>query len=113
METSQKILKIIKSSDLFEGLRDGNINPKEELKNQARFRSDLSEIKIGGNKSPNQNNTIKNVYNFFDLRKKINNFFRNYSFLLSEAKYKAKQGTGLRIITRKQNKCFKASIIII
>ena len=102
METSQKILKIIKSTDLFEGLRDGNINPKEELKNQARFKSDLSEIKIGGNKSPNQNNTIKNVYNFFDLREKINDFFRDYSFLLSEGKYKGKQGTGLRIITRKQ-----------
>ena len=29
---------------LFEDLRDGNINPKEVLKNQARFKSDLSEI---------------------------------------------------------------------
>ena len=35
---------------LFEDLRDGNINLKEMLKNQARFQSDLSEIKIGGKK---------------------------------------------------------------
>ena len=30
---------------LFEDLRDGNINSKEELKNQERFKSDLSEKK--------------------------------------------------------------------
>ena len=53
---------------LFEHLRDGNINPKEVLKNQARFKSDLSEVKIGGEKSPNQKNTIKNITNFFDLQ---------------------------------------------
>ena len=39
---------------LFEDLRDGDINSKEVLKNQARFKSDLSEIKSGVRKSPNQ-----------------------------------------------------------
>ena len=29
---------------------------------------------------------------FFDLREKIIDFFRDYSLLLSEAKYKAKHG---------------------
>ena len=52
---------------LFQDLRDGNLNPKEVLKNQARFKSDLSEINIGGKKSPNQKDTIKNITNFFDL----------------------------------------------
>ena len=33
---------------LFENLRDGDINPKGVLKNQARFKSDLSELKTGG-----------------------------------------------------------------
>ena len=57
---------------LFEDLRDADINPIEVLKNQARFKSDLSEIKTGGKKSPNQKeNTIKNITNFFDLQKKI------------------------------------------
>ena len=56
---------------LFEDLRDADINPIEVLKNQARFKSDLSEIKTGGKKSPNQKeNTIKNITNFFDLQKK-------------------------------------------
>ena len=87
---------------LLEDLRDGNINPKEVLKNQARFQSDLSEIKIGGKKSLNQKNTIKNISDFFDLREKITDFFRDYTFLLSEAKYKAKYGEGLKILTPKQ-----------
>ena len=48
-------------------------------------------------------NTIKNISNIFDLREKIIGFFRDYSFLLSEAKYKAKQeGIGLKILTPKQ-----------
>ena len=46
---------------VFEDLRDGDLNPKEVLKNQARFKSDLSGIKTGGKKSLNQKNTIKNI----------------------------------------------------
>ena len=49
-----------------------------------------------------QINVIQNVENFFDLREKIIDFFRDYSFLLSEAKYKAKYGRGLKILTTKQ-----------
>ena len=75
---------------LFEDLRDGNINPKEALKNQARFKSDLSEIKIGGNKSQDQKDTTKNISNFFILREKLLIFLE---IMLSEAKYKPKQGT--------------------
>ena len=87
---------------LFDDLRDGDINPKEILKNQKSFKSDLSEIKTGGNISVNQKNTIKNITNFFDLREKIIDFFRDHSFLLAEAKYKAKYGEGLKILTTKQ-----------
>ena len=39
---------------------------------------------------------------FFDLREKSFDFFRDYTFLLSEAKYKAKYGRGLKILTPKQ-----------
>ena len=37
-----------------------------------------------------------------DLQEKINDFFRDYSFLLSEAKYKSKYGEGLKILVPKQ-----------
>ena len=32
---------------LFENLRDGYVNPNEVLKNQVKFKSDLSKIKKG------------------------------------------------------------------
>ena len=81
---------------LFEDLRDGNINPKEASKNETNFKSDLNEIKIGDNKSPNQKYTIENISNFFDLREKIIDFFRDYSFLLSEANTKQNKGQDLK-----------------
>ena len=53
---------------LFEDLRDGQIDKKDEFKNHARFKSDLSGIKTSGKKSADQKNTVKNVSNLFDLR---------------------------------------------
>ena len=53
-------------------------------------------------KSKDQISVIQNGEIFFDLRKKIIDFFRYYYFLLSEAKYKVKYGKGLKILTRKQ-----------
>ena len=78
--------------DLFKNLRDGNTNPKEVLQNQIN--SDLLEIKkvYPNLKSNHQVSVIQNVENLFHLRNEIINFFRDYSFLLSEAKYKAKYG---------------------
>ena len=42
----------------------------------------MSEIKIGGKKSVDQKNTTKNITNFFDLREKIIDFFRDYTWFL-------------------------------
>ena len=41
------------------------------------------------------------VFFFYDLRQKLIAFFRDYSFLLPEAKYKAKYEKGLKILTSK------------
>ena len=62
----------------------------------------MKKIKTGGKKSIHQKDTIKNITTFFDLREKIIDFCRDYSFLLSEAKYKVKYGDGLKILTPKQ-----------
>ena len=35
---------------------------------------------------------MQNASNTFDLRGRITDFFKDYCFLLSEAKYKAKHG---------------------
>ena len=83
------------SIKLFKDLRDGILSPREVLKNQNNFKSDLGEIRKirKGNtnlKSEDQIIVIENVENFFNLREKIIDFFKDYSFLLSEVKYKAK-----------------------
>ena len=68
------------------------------------FKSYLGEIKKGNpkSKSEDQISVIKNVQNIFDLTEKIINFFRDYSILLSKAKYKAKHEKGLIILSPKQ-----------
>ena len=66
---------------LFIHLRDGNVNPREVLKNRIRsrsisnFKSDLHDIKTGKSKSNNQISVIQNLHFlfFFYLREKINN----------------------------------------
>ena len=52
---------------LFEDVRDSDISPTEVLKNQAKFKLDLSETKTRGKKSIHQKDTIKNITTFFDL----------------------------------------------
>ena len=76
--------------DLFKDLRDGNINPRERLKYQINFKSDLGETKKGNKKSKS-----KGQINVKELRKIIIEFFRDYSILISEAKSKAKYGRRL------------------
>ena len=82
--------------ELFKDLRDGNINPKEVLKDQSNFKSDLGEIKKGNPKD--QINLTQNIEKLFDLREKIIDFFRDYYFFLSKAKYKGKNMEGSQSI---------------
>ena len=51
--------------ELFENLRDGNLNPKEILKNQVKFKLHLNKTKIGSNKSEDQKN-IRNIIILFN-----------------------------------------------
>ena len=44
----------------------------------------------------------QNAEFLFDLRENIIHFFGDYSFLLPEAKHKAKYGRALRIVNSKQ-----------
>ena len=62
----------------------------------------MNKIKVGGKKSVDQRNIIRNVTIFFDLGEKIIDFFKDHSLLLSEAKYKTKYGERLKILTPKK-----------
>ena len=91
--------------DLLKNLTDVDINPKV-LKNQTNFKSiRLKYIYILKKKKKSRSEiqirVLQNVANLFDLREKIIAFFRDYSFLLSEAKYKVKYGKGLEMLSPK------------
>ena len=60
------------------------------MKNQVEFKSNLKKIKIRSNKSEDQKNTVRNIIIFSNLREKIVILFKDHSFLLLKAKYKAK-----------------------
>ena len=77
---------------LFKNVTDDNVELKKVSKNKINFKSDLGE-KIGNSdlKSKDQMSVIQNIENFRFKRKKYW-YFRNYYFLLSEGKGKAKYG---------------------
>ena len=59
-------------------------------KNQAELKSELSDIKIDVKKSGAQKNVIKNVENFYDSREAVITFYKDYSFMVSNAAYDKK-----------------------
>ena len=59
------------------------------------------EIKIGSNKSEDQQNTSKISLVVFNWWEKIIHLFRDYFLLLSGAKYKTIYREGLKILTPK------------
>ena len=71
-----------------------------------KFKSHLGEIKKGSKKSKAQKNTLYNIEMLYKVRNEAIKFYDDYSSMVSEARYKAKQketkGTGLRILTPKQ-----------
>ena len=92
-ERSLKDFSVYKNPiDLFKILKNGNKIPKEVIKNQINFKPDLGEIRKRNPKLRlvDQISVRQNVEKLFDLREKISDFFRDYYFLLSEAKCKAK-----------------------
>ena len=77
--------------ELFKDLKDGNINPKEVLKDQINFKPDLREIKKGNKKSKSEDqiSVIQNVHFFYWREKKFDSFKDYYlSYLRLNAKQK-------------------------
>ena len=93
------------SKDLFNAIKNSRIKFTEEKNKQNDFLNKLSNIKIG-KKTPEQKEVINNLEKFYDSRKGLINFSRDYVEMLSDANYNAKQnetkGKGLKILTPKQ-----------
>ena len=92
------------TKSLFNMIKHKDITLSQAKENQAELESNLSEIKIGGKKSSAQKKVIKNVEKFRDSRQAAIIFFKDYSSMVINAAYDAKQkkGTGLKILTPKQ-----------
>ena len=93
------------SKELFNAIKDNQINFDDAVKRQNEFLNKLSNIKIG-KKTLEQRETIDNLEKFYHSREEIINFFRDYGKMVLDAAYKSKQnetkGKGLKILTPKQ-----------
>ena len=89
---------------LLDKLRDGKIDLADAKNDQAKFRSNLSEIKEENkkNRSKDQKYALYNIEMLYKARKKVIEFFDDYSSMASEAKIKATEGKGLKILTPKK-----------
>ena len=93
------------SKEIFTEIRNNQIKFDDALKKQKVFLNKLIEVKIG-RKTFEQKKVITNLENFYKSREEVFNFFRDYTKMMLDSNYKAKQdetkGTGLKILTPKQ-----------
>ena len=93
------------SKELFDKTESSQIKFSDAKNKQNGFLNKLNNIKIS-KKNREQKNVITNLKNFYKSREEVLNFFTDYTGMLPEAKYEAKQtetkGTGLKILTPKQ-----------
>ena len=67
-----------------------------------KFRSKLSSINVGSNKSDEQLSKIKNIMKFYNAQKDVIKFNSNYFKTVHKAAYNSKDGKGLKKLTPKQ-----------
>ena len=93
------------SKELFNKIKNNQIEFDGALKKQKLFLNKLNEIKMG-RKTSEQKEVISNLENFYKCREEVFNFFRDYIKMMLDSKHKGKQdetkGTGFKILTPKQ-----------
>ena len=77
------------SKELFNAIKDNQINFDDAVKRQNEFLNKLSNIKIC-KKTPEQRETIDNLENFYISTEGMRNFFRDYGKIVLHAAYKSK-----------------------
>ena len=94
----------IDSKELFNKIKNNQIKFDDALKKQTKFLTKLTEVKLGREKAE-QKEVITNLENFYKSREEVFNFFRDYTKMMFDSNYKAKQSvtkeTGLKILTPK------------
>ena len=88
------------SKELFNAIKDNQINFDDAVKRQNEYLNKLCNIKIGKKKTPEQRETIDNLEKFYHSKEEIIDFFRDYGKMVLDTAYKSKQneteGKGLK-----------------
>ena len=89
---------------IYNEIKKGNMSTEKIKEDQKQFKSKVNEITIRNpkHKAKDQLDTIKNIKNLYNSRDKIIKLYNDYAKIITEAIYKTKQGTGLKILTPKQ-----------
>ena len=90
---------------IFKDIHYGSIILEDVEKEQKKLKSELGYIKQGNprNRSKDQEKTINNIANLYNLREEVVKIFRDYARNMSRNIYDSKQeGTGRKILTPKQ-----------
>ena len=88
--------------ELFRKIQSGEMKLEDSKELQNIFESNLNEISKGRFKSKEQKGSLENINLLYQSRQPLIKLFDYYSSIASEAKHKAKQGKGLKILTPKQ-----------
>ena len=93
------------SKELFNAIKNSQIKFIEEKNKQNEFLNNLNKVTIG-KETTEQKELINNLNKFCNSREEVINLFRDFTEMLSDANYSAKQnetkGTKLKILTPKQ-----------
>ena len=90
--------------NIYNNIINCNTSIEKIEEDQKQFKSNLNEITKENPKykSKAQLNTIEYVKNLYNSREEVLKLFNDYDKIRSESKYKAKHGTGLKILTPEQ-----------
>ena len=91
----------VNAFDIIDKIRDGKMDLSDVKNNQEKFKSDPGKIKTV-KKSKAQKNTLYNIEMLYRAKHEAIKFDDNYSSMMSEGKYRATKGKGLKILTSKQ-----------
>ena len=95
------------SKELFNKIKNNRLRFRDAVKKQEELLKQTNEVKIG-KKTSEQKEMITNLEKFYHSRDEVINFFRDYTKMMLNAGYDAKQnkteqdGTGSKILTPKQ-----------
>ena len=78
------------SLELFNAIKDNQINFDDVVKRQNEFLNKLSNIKIG-KKTPEQKEVINNLEKFYNSREEVFNFFKGLSWNAIRCKLRCKK----------------------